>query len=153
MALVRAPVAHAATIWIWPSSAPCNGTLQACIDNASSGDKVLIAQNGFINEQITISNKSLTLKPEAGFAPEVNVLIIQTATGASAIDVLVAHVQAAHTIFVSLANGSGHTVTLDHVTAQSSGADPGIYGTITSSPPSTSWIRRSRRRASIRGSC
>ena len=130
IALLPVSGARAATIWTWPGSAPCNTTLQACIDNAASGDEVQIAQNGFINEQDTITDKSLTLRPAMGFAPQLNGLIVRTMATTDPVDVLVSHVQVAHTLFVQLNSGSGTVVTLDHVTAQSSGADPGMYGII-----------------------
>ena len=120
----------AATTWVWPSSAPCNTTLQACIDNAASGDVVVVAMNGPINEQIAIKDKSLTLRADQYAAPELSGLIIRTDASTGPVDVHVSHIGVAHTIFVELNQGSGHTVTLDHVTAQSSGADPGVYGTI-----------------------
>ena len=57
-----------ATERIWPGSAPCNGTLQACINAVAGGDTVLIAINTPINENLTI-NKSLVLKAQSGFRP------------------------------------------------------------------------------------
>jgi hypothetical protein len=43
--------------------------LQACITHASSGEVVEIASNGPIAETITISDKSLNLRPASGFSP------------------------------------------------------------------------------------
>lgn len=57
-----------ASVRIWPGSAPCNGTLQACINAATSGDTVLIATNAAINENLTI-NKSLVVKAQTGYEP------------------------------------------------------------------------------------
>ena len=57
-----------ASVRIWPGSAPCNSTLQACINAATSGDTVLIATNTPINENLTI-NKSLVLKAQTGYKP------------------------------------------------------------------------------------
>jgi hypothetical protein len=140
--------AHAATIWVWPGPAPCDTTLQACLDNASSGDEVLIDQSGPIHEQDTIVDKSLTLQPEHGVTPVIDSLIVRTLNATSPLGILVAHVQVAHTLFVQIEGGSGHTVTLDHVTAESSGSDPGIYGTISHA----STINILHRRASTRES-
>lgn len=46
----------------WPGAAPCNGTLQACIDAASNGDTIQLAGGVTIDETITIADKSLTLR-------------------------------------------------------------------------------------------
>ena len=106
-ALLPVSGARAATIWIWPSSAPCDTTLQACLDNAASGDEVQIAQDGLINEQDTITDKSLTLRPAIGFAPEINGLIVRTMATITPVDVLVSHVQVAHTRSCSSTAGPG----------------------------------------------
>ncbi|MBZ0089083.1 MAG: hypothetical protein K8H90_01765, partial [Thermoanaerobaculia bacterium] len=63
--LLAASAASAAT---WPS-AGCAGTLQACIDAAAVGEVIEIATNGPITESPQINDKSLTLRPAAGFAP------------------------------------------------------------------------------------
>src|SRR4051794_17493032 len=52
-------------------SASCNTTLQGCIVAASSGDTVQVATNIPIGESLTI-DKSLTLRPAAGFSPVLN---------------------------------------------------------------------------------
>ncbi len=52
----------------YPGAAPCNTTLQACINGSASGDIVEIATNTPIDENLTI-NKALTLKAAAGFDP------------------------------------------------------------------------------------
>jgi hypothetical protein len=46
----------------WPGPAPCNGTLQACIDAAASGDTIRLVGTAAIDESVTITNKSLTLR-------------------------------------------------------------------------------------------
>lgn len=56
---------HAAT---WPSGG-CPGTLQACIDAAAPGEVIEIATDGPIAEAPEIHDKSLTLRPAAGFTP------------------------------------------------------------------------------------
>lgn len=45
----------------WPGAAPCNTTLQACINGSAAGDIVLIATNAEIDENISL-NKSLHLR-------------------------------------------------------------------------------------------
>ncbi len=45
----------------WPGPAPCNGTLQACINAAAVGDTVEVSYYPPIDESLTIS-KSLTLR-------------------------------------------------------------------------------------------
>ena len=50
----------------YPSSAPCNTTLQACIDGVSAGSTIRITTNTPIVEDISI-DKSLTLRAASGF--------------------------------------------------------------------------------------
>ena len=73
--LLLATVAMIATIGTsmlsaatWPSGG-CAGTLQACIDAAAVGEVIEIATDGPIGESPQISDKSLTLRPAAGFSP------------------------------------------------------------------------------------
>lgn len=63
-----APV-HAATTYTWPGAAPCAGTLQACIDAASDGDRIEIATDGPITESIAMHARSLTLAAADGAKP------------------------------------------------------------------------------------
>jgi hypothetical protein len=56
-----------ADTYVWPGSAPCNTTLQNCIDNVGSGDTVEIATDT-VDESITF-DKSLTLRPATGYSP------------------------------------------------------------------------------------
>ncbi|HEY7282350.1 MAG TPA: hypothetical protein VID47_12240, partial [Actinomycetota bacterium] len=128
--LIPWQAAHAATMWVWPGPAPCDTTLQACLDNASSGDEVLIDESGAIQEQAKIEDKSLTLRTEAGVTAELDSLVVKTLNATSPVTVLVAHVDVANTLFVDIEGASGATVTLDHVSAVSSGGDPGIFGRI-----------------------
>jgi MYXO-CTERM domain-containing protein len=60
--------AAAATLTFPSASAPCNGTLQACIDGAASGDRIEIASANRIEETISIS-RSLTLTGAPGIVP------------------------------------------------------------------------------------
>lgn len=131
--LVRPQSARASTTWIWPTgSAPCNTTLQACVTNAASGDTVLVAQNGSIAEQANIVNKSLTLTAQTGFTPTLLGASIQNSGGSGlpVVNISVSDIDFAHSVLISLSTGAGHTITLDHISAVSSGADPGVYGTI-----------------------
>ncbi|MBW1933665.1 MAG: hypothetical protein JRI56_11845 [Deltaproteobacteria bacterium] len=75
-------VAYAAP-YVWPGAAPCNTTLQNCIDNAGSGDTVEIATNT-VDESITF-DKSLTLRPAAGYSPRfINIQnIVASSTGST----------------------------------------------------------------------
>lgn len=52
----------------WPGAAPCNSSLQACIDGSAANDTILVASNGPIDESLVI-NKSLVLKAAPGFRP------------------------------------------------------------------------------------
>jgi hypothetical protein len=52
----------------WPGTAPCDTTLQACIDAAASGETIEVVTNGPIGESPTIE-KSLTLRAATGFNP------------------------------------------------------------------------------------
>lgn len=73
--LVQAQAAYAVTR-VWPGAAPCNGTLQACIDASAAGDQVHIATAAVIDEHLQV-NKSLTVRAAPGriarFAPGRNV--------------------------------------------------------------------------------
>ncbi|MDF2697215.1 MAG: hypothetical protein K0S65_5598, partial [Labilithrix sp.] len=60
--------AAAATLTFPSAAAPCNGTLQACIDGAASGDRIEIASANRIDESIT-NTRSLTLTGAPGIVP------------------------------------------------------------------------------------
>lgn len=66
-ALLGGP-AQAATTYIWPSAAPCNGLLQACIDATANGDRIEVA-SATINEDISVYDRDLTLVAAPGFEP------------------------------------------------------------------------------------
>jgi hypothetical protein len=59
----------AASALTWPGPAPCNTTLQDCIESAADGDILEVATDGPIAESVEIFAKSLTLRPAAGFTP------------------------------------------------------------------------------------
>jgi hypothetical protein len=86
MAVLALPAA--ADVRTFPGSAPCNATLQACIDGADPGDVVEIATNTAIDESLEVS-KSLSLRPAAGFSPVIaalnSILLLNPAGEANAI--------------------------------------------------------------------
>jgi hypothetical protein len=53
----------------WPGAAPCATTLQACVDGATDNDRILIATNSPIGEDVNLYNRSLTLTAADGYAP------------------------------------------------------------------------------------
>ena len=60
-------LSSAATL-TYPGEAPCDASLQGCLDGAAEGDIVELATNAAIDENLEIT-KSLTLRPAEGFAP------------------------------------------------------------------------------------
>jgi len=117
-------------VWVWPSAAPCNTTLQACITNAASGDTVLVAQNGHVAESVSIANKSLTLSAQIGFQPVLDGANIQNSSGGATVDVTVSDIGFLHSVVASISQGTGNVLTLDNISAVSSGADPGVYAVV-----------------------
>jgi hypothetical protein len=58
-----------ATTRTWPSAvAPCNSTLQACVDGSAATDTVLVAQSSVIDESVAI-NKPFSLLAARGYRP------------------------------------------------------------------------------------
>lgn len=45
----------------WPGSAPCNGTLQACIDAAAENDRIIVRQSGTVASGLNLNGKGLEL--------------------------------------------------------------------------------------------
>lgn len=68
------PPAALAAQQVFPGPAPCDTTLQACIDGAAPGDVIALATDGPIAESLQIG-KSLTLRASTGFAPRCYVLV------------------------------------------------------------------------------
>lgn len=72
--LAAAPAARALpTVWLYPSSAPCDTTLQACVNAAAAGDTVRVvadvAQPGglSLNKSLTIEgDPAMTTRPTLG---------------------------------------------------------------------------------------
>ena len=65
--LTSMTAAHGATL-TYPGPAPCNTSLQSCIDSAAAGDVVEIATSSPIDESPDL-NHSLVLRAAPGFAP------------------------------------------------------------------------------------
>ena len=69
LSLAASPLARAGSpILSWPGPAPCNGTLQACIDAAGTAGIVELRTDATVNESLAIG-QSLTLRAVAGFRP------------------------------------------------------------------------------------
>ena len=94
--IAPAPVRAAGTTLTYPGSAPCDTTLQACIDGAASGDTIEMVTDTPIDESPTIS-KSLILTagpghhPAIGGGPSRDALTVNDG-GGSAVDVTVTHI-------------------------------------------------------------
>jgi len=54
---------------LWPGTAPCNTTLQACINSAGAGATVELASNAPIDESPNLAIP-LTLRAASGVAPQ-----------------------------------------------------------------------------------
>jgi hypothetical protein len=67
--LTMAALPALATTRIWPGSAPCNTTLQACIDGSANGDTINILSNTPINEDLNLYERSLSVRAGNGFSP------------------------------------------------------------------------------------
>ncbi|MEO7433666.1 MAG: choice-of-anchor Q domain-containing protein, partial [Dokdonella sp.] len=67
LAFALAGVAHATT-YTWPGAAPCDVTLQACVNGTTNGDRIEIA-SATINEDVSLFDADRTLTPAAGFHP------------------------------------------------------------------------------------
>ncbi len=67
-ALAAAACDGHATVRVWPGAAPCDTTLQACIDGSANDDTIQIQSNGPIDEDLNV-NKPLSLVAAAGFRP------------------------------------------------------------------------------------
>ena len=53
----------------WPGPAPCNTTLQACIDATADGGSVVIDSDASIDESLNLYNRSLSLSARVGRKP------------------------------------------------------------------------------------
>lgn len=102
---------------VWPGAAPCNGTLQACIDAVAPGAVVEIA-NAVANENLSIT-KNLTLRPAAGKIGVIGgsatprAISVGAGAGGATVDVKIRDLtldNAIISMFVS--SGSGHEVSI-----------------------------------------
>ena len=79
LALSCAPAFAGGTFYEWPGAAPCNGTLQACVDAAAADANISIVTSEPIDETLNIPNRSITLRGAPGvtaqFAPGNNVFV------------------------------------------------------------------------------
>jgi Ca2+-binding RTX toxin-like protein len=121
-ALVGVPtsVASAApTTWLYPSvDCPLNATqgLQDCVDHASPGDTIELAQE-IIDEDVIV-NKSLTLEPDSpSLRPELSFVSVrdQDIDGLRDLRVNINHVRVVFGLTGILRYGSIDHVTLEHV--------------------------------------
>ena len=96
--IIRAALALAACALAWPAfgatrtypgAAPCNGTLQACIDAAGDGDVIELAFSTSNAEMLDV-RKSITLQPAAGHTPTLQWLMAYATT--QTIDVTVQNI-------------------------------------------------------------
>jgi hypothetical protein len=67
-AVTAIATSNAAAIHTFPGVAPCDTTLQRCIDNAAAGDTLQLATNTLIDEFVAV-DKSLVIEAAAGFSP------------------------------------------------------------------------------------
>ncbi|WP_313916753.1 choice-of-anchor Q domain-containing protein [Tahibacter sp.] len=68
--LLLIPAAQAGvTVSVWPGVAPCNTTLQACIDATPDGNVVSIDTNASIAESLNLYNRSLSVVAADGRRP------------------------------------------------------------------------------------
>ncbi len=111
-----------AAILTYPADAPCDTTLQACIDGATNGDTIEIATDDRINEDLTIA-KSLTLTSATDFqaiigsatwlAPR-DILIEDSGTG-DVVDVTFDHLNFDNArVYVSFSGDDGQNFTMQN---------------------------------------
>jgi hypothetical protein len=101
----------------YPGPAPCDTSVQACIQGADAGDEIELAVNGAIDESLNLT-KSITLRAAEGFAPVIDgsamtrVLGLSSlgSTGSNQTVVVEGLVFDNARIDGLLSQGSGHTV-------------------------------------------
>jgi hypothetical protein len=114
-AFLLLPTLASATTRLWPGAAPCAGTLQACVDGATDGDRIEIATPTPIAEDISLYNRSLTLTAAEGYSPSFGVnhwLSITSAPIAGDLQVSVSRLSFADGYVFANYNGTG-TATYD----------------------------------------
>ena len=78
------PAGAEAATRTWPGGPGCTGTLQACVDAATAGDRIEIATATPIDETLVLPARSLTLTAADGFKPAfVGVGVVIEDVGAS----------------------------------------------------------------------
>ena len=115
----------------WPGTAPCNTTLQACIDAVPNGSIVHIVTNTAIDENLNLYNRSLTVAAGPGFKPRL--------ASTRWISVTTASIAGDQTV-----NLAGLTLTNGYVAIGYSGLGTGRYdvrGMTLQSSGSTAYIR------------
>ncbi len=109
-------IAAGASAAVWPGGAPCNGTLQACIDGVASGGVVELS-NAVADESLLI-DKSLTLRPVFGKLGVIGggtvTRSIQVKAGSGgAVSVRIENLTLDNAVVdVGLSSGAGHQVTI-----------------------------------------
>ena len=68
LVLAWLPMLAHATTYTFPGAAPCDGSLQHCIDSVVDGSRVEIATNAPIAEDISLYDRNLTLTSADGYA-------------------------------------------------------------------------------------
>lgn len=64
------PAAHAGlAVFVWPGAAPCNTTLQACIDATPDGNMISVDTDASIPENLNLYNRSLSVVAADGRRP------------------------------------------------------------------------------------
>ena len=131
LAFVLLPAAAIATTRTWPGAAPCATTLQACVDGATNGDRIEIATNTAIAEDISLYNRSLTLTATDGYTPNFGPnhwLSITSAPVAGDLNVSISHLSFSDGYVFANYNGAGTaTYDLRELTLTRTGSDTANY--------------------------
>jgi len=116
----------------FPGAAPCNRTLQACIDAARPGDRIEIATSAPIAEDLTIL-KSLAVTAAPGSTPHLGgehsprtqalQVTVGVAPSGATTNVTFSHLSFDADITVSFDRGAGHSFVFDHSTIERHWAD------------------------------
>lgn len=98
----------------WPGAAPCDASLQACINAAADGDRIEIATQTPITEPVVIRKRSLTLTAADGYAPQFtgDGLFISNAEIGDDLDVRISRLNFANAYISATYSGTG-TANLD----------------------------------------
>lgn len=111
---VAAPSRAAGTL-TFPGPAPCDTTPQACVAAASSGDTIELDFDGIgagAGNNITISDKTLTLQAAAGRRPIIGALFVTS--GKAAVDTVVVRGLALRYVNAACDNGGLHLTVSDN---------------------------------------